>query len=104
MKKRKNIGSSFEEFLEHEDIQEEVNVAAVKSVIARHLKEHMKKNSITQTDMASKLKTSRSGLERLLDPENYSVTLLTLNRAACLLGKKVSINLVDTNQSSKKSR
>jgi hypothetical protein len=46
MKKRKNIGSSFEEFLEHEGIQEEVHVAAVKSVIARRLKEHLKKNSI----------------------------------------------------------
>lgn len=99
MKRNKNIGSSFESFLEEEGIKEEVNVAAVKEVIARNLKEHMKRNSITQTEMAKKLKTSRSGLERLLDPENYSVTLLTLNRAASLLGKKVTIELVNTDQS-----
>lgn len=102
MKRKKNIGSSFEDFLVEEGIQEEVNVAAVKAVIARNLKDYMKKNAITQTDMAKKLKTSRSGLERLLDPENYSVTLLTLNRAASVLGKKVNINLVNTEISSKR--
>ena len=102
MKRKKNIGSSFEDFLVEEGIQEEVNVAAVKAVIASNLKDYMKKNAITQTDMAKKLKTSRSGLERLLDPENYSVTLLTLNRAASVLGKKVNINLVNTEISSKR--
>lgn len=100
--KRKNIGSSFEDFLREERIQEEVNLAAVKAVIARNLKDHMKRNAITQTDMAKQLKTSRSGLERLLDPENYSVTLLTLNRAATILGKKVTINLVSTEKASKR--
>ncbi len=102
MKRKKNIGSSFESFLDQEGIHEEVNVAAVKAVIAHNLKEHMKKNAITQTDMAKQLKTSRSGLERLLDPENYSVTLLTLNRAASVLGKKVNINLVNTERASKR--
>ena len=94
MKRKKHIGSSFESFLEEEGILEEVNVAAIKSVIARNLKEHMKKKDITQTRMAEILKTSRSGLQRLLDPDNYSVTLLTLNRAASALGKKININLV----------
>lgn len=95
MKKNKHIGSSFENFLEEEGIFEEVNVAAVKSVLARNLKEHMSDNHITQTEMAKKLKTSRSGLQRLLDPENYSVTLLTLDRAASVLGKKVNIHLIN---------
>ncbi len=99
MKRKKNIGSSFESFLDQEGIREEVNVAAVKAVIARNLKEHMKKKAITQTKMAEQLKTSRSGLERLLDPENYSVTLLTLNRAASVLGKKVNMNLVSITKS-----
>ena len=94
MKNNKHIGSSFESFLEEEGIFEEVNVAAVKSVIARNLREHMSSNHITQTEMAKRLKTSRSGLQRLLDPENYSVTLLTLDRAASVLGKKVNIHLV----------
>lgn len=98
MKKKKHIGSSFEDFLTEENILEEINVAAIKAVIARNLKEYMKKKHVTQTEMARKLKTSRSGLQRLLDPENYSVTLLTLNRAAFLLGKKVTMNLVDAQE------
>jgi antitoxin HicB len=99
MKKNKHIGSTFESFLEEEGIFEEVNVAAIKAIIARHLKEYMAKKHITQTELAKQLKTSRSGLQRLLDPENYSVTLLTLNRAASILGKKVNMNLVATPKS-----
>ena len=99
MKKKKHIGSSFESFLEEEGMLEEVNVAAVKAVLARHLREHMNAKRITQTEMAKKLKTSRSGLQRLLDPENYSVTLLTLDRAASVLGKKVNIHLVSVSES-----
>lgn len=101
MKHTKNIGSNFEDFLKEEGIQEEVEVAAIKSIIARHIKDYMEKNAITQTNMAKKLKTSRSGLERLLDPENYSVTLLTLNRAASVIGKKVNIKLVSDEKISK---
>ncbi len=109
MNKKKHIGSSFESFLEQEGILEEVNVAAVKAVISRNLRQYMEKMDITQTEMAQQLKTSRSGLQRLLDPENYSVTLLTLDRAASVLGKKVNMNLVsipksksNINKSSKK--
>lgn len=94
--KKKHIGSSFESFLEEEGIKEEINVAAIKAVIAHNLKQHMEKMDITQTEMAKQLKTSRSGLQRLLDPENYSITLLTLNRAASVLGKKVNMDLIDT--------
>lgn len=99
MKNKKHIGSSFESFLEQEGILEEVNVAAIKAVIARNLKEYMNKMKITQTEMAKQLKTSRPGLKRLLDPENYSVTLLTLNRAATVLGKKVDMSLVSISKS-----
>ncbi|MCX5925432.1 MAG: helix-turn-helix transcriptional regulator [Candidatus Dependentiae bacterium] len=98
MKKNQHIGSSFENFLESEGMLEEINVAAVKAVIARNLKEYMIKQHITQTEMAKQLKTSRSGLQRLLDPENYSVTLLTLDRAASILGKKVTMNLISVQE------
>ena len=103
MKKRKHIGSTFESFLEEEEIFEEVNAAAVKSIIAHHLSEYMKNNAITKSQMAKLLKTSRTGLERLLNPKNYSVTLLTLNRAASVLGKTISINLT-AQERNKKSR
>jgi transcriptional regulator with XRE-family HTH domain len=59
----------------------------------------MEKNGITQDQMAKLLKTSRPALKRLLDPQNYSVTLLTFNRAASVLGKKININLIDFNKS-----
>ncbi len=93
MKKNKYIGSSFEDFLEEEGILEEVNAAAIKRVIAHHLKEYMKKKKFTQEEMAQELHTSRSSLKRLLDPKNCSVTLLTLNRAASVIGKKLDISL-----------
>lgn len=93
MTKNKYIGSSFESFLEAEGIFEEVNAAAIKSVIADGLKKYMLETDATQEEMAKKLKTSRSGLLRLLDPNNYSVTLLTLNRVASILGKKITIEL-----------
>lgn len=96
MKKNKHIGSTFESFLEEAGILEEVNAAAVKAVIARHLQDYMEQGQITQTDMARQLGTSRTGLKRLLDPENASVTLLTLNRAAAVLGRKIEIHLVPT--------
>lgn len=95
MKKNKHIGSSFESFLEEEGILEEVNAAVIKSIIAENLKLHMEKYGITQTEMAKLLHTSRSALQRLLDPQNFSVTLLTVNRAASVLGKRININLVD---------
>lgn len=96
MKKNRYSGPSFESWLEEEGLLEEVNAAAVKAVISRNLQEYMGKENITQTDMAKQLGTSRSGLQRLLDPKNTSITLLTLNRAATLLGKKIEINLVAT--------
>ncbi len=94
MKNKKHVGSTFESFLEEQGILEEVNVAAIKTVIAQNLKKYMIEMDLTQTEMAKKLQTSRTGLQRLLDPENYSVTLLTLNRAANVLGKKVTMNLI----------
>lgn len=93
--KNKHIGQDFDDFLKEEGILEEVNVAAIKMVIAENLKQYMKDHLITQAVMAKQLQTSRSGLQRLLDPNNYSVTLLTLNRAASVIGKKFAINVID---------
>jgi hypothetical protein len=100
MKKNKHIGQNFDDYLQEKGILEEVNISAIKSIIAENLQQYMKEHVITQTAMAKQLQTSRSGLQRLLDPENYSVTLLTLNRAASIVGKKFAINLV-TDSSSK---
>ena len=93
MKKNKHIGSSFDDFLIEEGIFEEVEAVALKSVLAYLLQKEMEENNISHTEMATRLGTSRSGLARLLDPENQSVTLLTLNKVATVLGKKLEIRL-----------
>lgn len=89
--KNKHIGSDFDDFLREEDILEEVEVAAIKRVIAYELQSEMEKHNITMTEMAKRLGTSRAGIRRLLDPQNPSLTLLTLNRLATALGKKLEI-------------
>ena len=90
---KKNIGSKFDDFLKEENLFEEVQAAAVKRVIAYQIAEEMKRNKLTKTEMATRMKTSRAALERLLDPENASITLITLERAASALGKKLKVEL-----------
>src|SRR4051794_17396995 len=96
MRKNKNphIGSSFDDFLKQEGIYEEVTVAAIKRVIARQLDALMRKQGISKTELAKAMKTSRAQLDRLLDPENESVTLDTLTRAAHAVGRNLRMELV----------
>ncbi|MBK9600524.1 MAG: XRE family transcriptional regulator [Anaerolineales bacterium] len=90
---KKHIGSNFDDFLKEEKIYEQVQAAAIKRVIAYQIAEEMKKKNLTKTEMANRMKTSRAALERLLDPENASITLITLERAASALGKKLTVQL-----------
>lgn len=92
--KKQNIGSSFEDFLNDEGIAEEVNALAAKRVIAWQMSEIMKKGKINKKAMAEKLNTSRSQLDRVLDPENTSVQLDTLIKVAAAIGRKLRIELV----------
>ncbi len=89
----KHIGSSFDDFLEEEGIKAEVEAVALKRVIAWQLSQAMKKNRMSKSAMARAMKTSRSQLDRLLDPENDALTLHTLTSAVQILGMKVEINL-----------
>ena len=88
------IGSSFDDFLKEEGIYEEVTARAIKRVLARQLDELMKREDISKTEMASRMHTSRAQLDRLLDPENESVTLGTLARAAQAVGRHLRMELV----------
>ncbi|WP_300750800.1 Fis family transcriptional regulator [Janthinobacterium sp.] len=88
-----HIGSSLDDFLKEEDIFEQTQTQAVKEVIAWQLTQAMEQQSLSKTRMAAMLQTSRSQLDRLLDPHS-DVTLSTLERAAALLGRKLSITLV----------
>lgn len=87
------IGSTLDDFLKEEGIYEGTQTKAIKEVVAWELAEAMKAQSLSKTRMATLLKTSRSQIDRLLDPTS-DVTLSTLQRAAALVGRKVRIELV----------
>ena len=88
-------GTSLDDFLETEGLLEEASAKAAKKALAWQLEKAMKEKRVTKAALARKMKTSRAQLDRLLDPENQSVTLKTLTRAAELLGMRVTIELVD---------
>ncbi len=90
---KKNMGSSIDDFMKEEGIFEESQAQAVKVVIAWQLAEAMKEKKISKSRMALLLKTSRTQVDRLLDPAN-DVTLSSLQRAAAMVGRRVTIELV----------
>ncbi len=94
-KESMHTGSSFDSFLEEEGIKNEVESAAIKRVLAWQFEQEMEKQHKTKQGMARELKTSRSQLDRLLDPENTAVTLETLTRAANILGKRLVFEIQD---------
>ena len=90
---RKNMGSSIDDFLKQEGILEETQAQAIKEVVAWQLAEAMKRKRISKSRMATMLRTSRSQVDRLLDSRE-DITLLSLQRAAAMVGKRVSIELI----------
>ena len=90
---KKHMGSSIDDFLEEEGIFEEAQAQAVKEVVAWQLAEAMKKKKISKNKLATLLKTSRTQVDRILDPKN-DITLGSLQRAAAMVGRRVTIDLV----------
>ena len=88
-----HIGTSFDDFLDEEDLRVDAEATAIKRVIAYQIELGMKQANISKSAMAEKMHTSRTALDRLLDPGNASVTLQTLERAALALGKTLRIEL-----------
>ncbi|XBQ17576.1 MAG: Fis family transcriptional regulator [Oceanicaulis sp.] len=88
-----SIGSGFDAFLREEGLYEGVRAAAIKRVVAWQLAEEMKRQGVTKVEMARRMETSRSQLDRLLDPDNDKVELATLGRAARALGRELQIEL-----------
>lgn len=94
MKKKKGgVGSSLDDFLKEEGVYEDVTAAAIKRVIARQLNSLMHDKGISKTALAKRMNTSRAQLDRLLDPNNESVTLGTLARAAQAVGRQLRFEL-----------
>lgn len=90
---KKHWGSSIDDFLKEEGIFEEAQAQAIKEVVAWQLAEAMKRKRISKTRMAALLRTSRTQVDRLLDP-NTDITLSSLQRAAAIVGRRVMIELV----------
>ncbi len=90
---KKHMGSSVDDFLREEGIFEETQARAIKEVVAWQLAEAMKKQNISKNKMAMLLKTSRTQVDRLLDPKN-DITLGSLQKAAAMVGRRVRIELV----------
>ena len=93
--RKKNIGSSFDDFLQEEAILDETTAVALKRVISWQIAEEMKAQQLTKTTLAKRMHTSRAALNRLLDENDASLTLTTLASAAAALGKKINLQLSD---------
>jgi predicted XRE-type DNA-binding protein len=90
---KKHMGSSLDDFLKEEGIFEEAQAQAIKEVVAWQLAEAMKKQKISKNKLATLLKTSRTQVDRILDPKN-DITLGSLQRAAAMVGRRITIELV----------
>lgn len=90
---KKHHGTSLDSLLKEEGVFEETQALAMKEVVVWQLLDAMEQQSLSKARLATLLKTSRSQVDRLLDPTR-DVTLLTLQRAAALVGRKVQIELV----------
>jgi len=92
-KANKHRGSSFNDFLREQELYEDVQAAALKRAIAAALADSMEKSNMSKVEMAKRMRTSRSQLDRLLDPDYTAVHLTTLFKAASALGQEVRISL-----------
>jgi predicted XRE-type DNA-binding protein len=88
-----HIGSDFDDFLREKGLLDDAESVAAKRVIAFQIAREMERANISQSELARRMKTSRSAVERLLDPANASVTLSTLERAASAVGKRLTVQL-----------
>ncbi len=88
-------GSDFRDFLEEEGLLPEVEVLALKRAVAIQLQQLLDSQSVTKTQLAKRMKTSRAALDRILDPSNPSLTVASLGKAAAALGRKVELKLVE---------
>ncbi len=93
-KKKGRIGSSFADFLKDEATYEETSALAIKRALAWQLESAMSKERLTKNEMARRMHTSRSQLDRILDPNNDKIQLDTVFKAARALGREVRLHLV----------
>ena len=96
---KKHIGSSLSSFLDELKIREETELLAIKKTLALRLRQAMKRSGVSQSRLAKEMRTSRTVINRMLDPTDTGVTLSTLTRASHILGLRVDIRLSPTRKS-----
>jgi light-regulated signal transduction histidine kinase (bacteriophytochrome) len=89
-----HLGSTLDDFLAEEGLLAEAEVVAWKRVVAYQISQLMREQNMTKAEMARRMQTSRAAVDRLLDPQNESATLITLEKAALVLGKRLQVALV----------
>ena len=94
-KRNRHVGSALDDLLAEDRVQTEASAVAVKRVLAWQIGKSMAKAKIGKAEMARRMGTSRAALDRLLDPASPSVTLLTMDKAAAVLGKRLKVELID---------
>ena len=94
MANSKHRGSTLDGFLEIEGVQAEFQAKAIKEVIAWQIIDAMKHRGLTKTRLASLMETSRTQVDRLLDPHDGNVTIETLQRVATILGRRLQLKIV----------
>lgn len=93
MSENPHTGSSFDDFLKEEDLYEKCTASALKRVLAWQIEQEMQYQHISKSAMADRMHTSRSQLDRLLDPESTGISLETIHRAATAIGRELHIEL-----------
>ncbi|MBF0327530.1 MAG: XRE family transcriptional regulator [Nitrospirae bacterium] len=91
--KNKHLGSDFDDILREQDMLIGVAAVAAKRALSFQIEKEMKKKRLTKVEMATRMRTSRTAVDRLLDPDNIAVTLTTIEKAALVLGKRLIIKL-----------
>ncbi len=92
--KEEHLGSTLDDFLEEEGLLAEAEAVAVKRVLAFQLAQLMAEQNVSKAEMARRMNTSRTAVDRLLDPESSAATLTTLEKAASALGRRLHVELV----------
>lgn len=94
MADNRHIGSTLDSFLDEIGILEETQAVAIKEVIAWQLAEAMRERNLSKRKLAEMMNTSRTQVDRVLDPVGGNVTIETLQRAAAIVGRKVRVELI----------
>lgn len=90
-----HIGSALDDLLQEDGVLAEAHALAIKRTLAWQVTQTMAEENLSKSEMARRMHTSRAALNRLLDPDNPSVTLLTMDKVAAVLGKRLRVELVD---------